>query len=298
MWTLLMSVAMAEPDPAAVNEVIDELHRAAADADSETYFGLFSDDAVFVGTDRTERWTMSEFRAFAEPHFAEAPAWVYESVRRELSFDARGKVAWFDEDLRHAKYGEVRGSGVLVRQGKDWRVAQYVLSFPIPNEVAGDVVAQVIGFGGDKLPTPFTADEIRAAWRPGTQIVFRIRDGEATTRQRWTVTGADDSGGTTRFDTLDGDGEVLGASSEAGSTWAELRDHAAFERASTVHTTEMLDSPLGPLHCQRFDVSGADERISRFWFSPAHPGPPVLMQVVVGDAVVYEMAQVAREHVP
>lgn len=156
-WFLMLPPdAGAAPDPAAmraeVDAVLDALHRSAAEADAATYFGLFAEDSVFIGTDATERWDLPAFRAFAEPHFAEPPAWVYTPQRRDVSFDDRGRTAWFDESLRHERYGEVRGSGVLVRRKHGpWQIAQYVLSFPVPNEVALDVVARIAS-AGEVLP--------------------------------------------------------------------------------------------------------------------------------------------------
>lgn len=35
------------------------------------------------------------------------------------------------------KYGECRGSGVLLREGGEWRIAQYNLTVPIPNDLMG-----------------------------------------------------------------------------------------------------------------------------------------------------------------
>lgn len=149
MVPLLAGFALAgTPDPQPVHEVLDALHMAAATADAETYFGLFHEDGIFVGTDATERWTMTEFKAFAEPHFETAPAWAYTPVAREVHFGPKGRVAWFHETVRHDRYGDVRGSGVLTRHGPDWKVAQYVLSFPIPNEVASQVL-DLVGRGAD-----------------------------------------------------------------------------------------------------------------------------------------------------
>ncbi|MFK7927260.1 MAG: nuclear transport factor 2 family protein [Myxococcota bacterium] len=146
MIPLLAGFALAgTPDPKPVNDVLDTLHAAATQANEETYFSLFRPDGVFIGTDATERWTVSEFKAFAKPHFETAPAWAYTPVAREVHFGPKGRVAWFHETVRHARYGDVRGSGVLTREGSDWRITQYVLSFPIPNAVAGDVLDLVKG---------------------------------------------------------------------------------------------------------------------------------------------------------
>ena len=130
---MMWMIGLATATPPEIDEVLDSLHRAATEADADTYFGLFTPEAVFIGTDPTERWSLEAFRAFAAPHFQEAPAWDYRPVERHVS--VVGRVAWFDEVLEHDRYGRVRGSGALVRAGRRWRVSQYVLSFAIPNEV-------------------------------------------------------------------------------------------------------------------------------------------------------------------
>ncbi len=131
-------------DPVALERsaaaTLDQFHAAAAKADGETYFGLFAEGGVFLGTDRTERWSVEKFRAYAEPHFSAGRGWTYTSKERHIKLSADGEVAWFDERLDHADFGELRGSGVLIRKGGAWSVAQYVLSFPVPNDVARQVI--------------------------------------------------------------------------------------------------------------------------------------------------------------
>jgi ketosteroid isomerase-like protein len=41
--------------PATPEEVLDALHARASAADFDGYFELYTDDAVFLGTDATER---------------------------------------------------------------------------------------------------------------------------------------------------------------------------------------------------------------------------------------------------
>ena len=127
----------------AVEGVLDSLHDAAAKADEERYFGHFAPAATFIGTDAKERWSLVEFKAFALPYFQRETAWTYVPFERHIAFSADLRTAWFDEKLRNEKYGETRGSGVLVEQGGKWRLAHYVLSFAIPNEAAEDVVKRV-----------------------------------------------------------------------------------------------------------------------------------------------------------
>lgn len=131
------SHAMASTD---IDAALDGFHTAASKADGETYFGHFHKDGVFLGTDKTERWTVEAFRAFAEPYFSKGKGWTYISQERHISLAADGRTAWFDEKLHNEKYGNTRGSGVLVKQDDGWKITQYVLSFPIPNAVAKDAI--------------------------------------------------------------------------------------------------------------------------------------------------------------
>jgi uncharacterized protein (TIGR02246 family) len=134
----------AEPSAtAAVEAVLDDWHRAAAQADEARYFAHFTQDAVYLGTDATERWTRDEFRAWARPYFAKGKAWTFTASSRHVSLSKDGTVAWFDEALATANMGPARGSGVLVKEAGAWKIAQYNLSLPIPNDVLGDVKARI-----------------------------------------------------------------------------------------------------------------------------------------------------------
>ncbi len=135
------------PDAAAreVDAVIDRLHEAASKADGAVYFDLFTPDARFIGTDATERWSLAEFRAYAEPFFARGQGWSYVPRARVVTFapvECRC-VAAFDEVLDNASYGSVRGSGVLVKTEAGWKIEQYVLSYAIPNDLARSVTALI-----------------------------------------------------------------------------------------------------------------------------------------------------------
>ncbi|MDZ7682952.1 MAG: nuclear transport factor 2 family protein [Fodinibius sp.] len=147
MATLLSCQApdqQAGDSEAAVDSVLDDWHEAAADADFERYFAHFaSDSAIFMGTDATERWTVSEFKAYAKPYFDNGEAWDFTPVERHIYFSDNGKTAWFDESLETPNLGPTRGTGVLVRQKEDWKIAHYNLSIPIPNAIADTVVGQV-----------------------------------------------------------------------------------------------------------------------------------------------------------
>lgn len=132
-----------------VERALDDLHLAAARADSAAYFTLFAPDAVFLGTDARERWTIQQFRAYAEPHFAAGRGWTYVPTERHVALSPDQATAWFDERLENAKYGECRGTGVLRRLGGAWRIVQYNLSVPVPNELLGEVAQRIRLLGHD-----------------------------------------------------------------------------------------------------------------------------------------------------
>jgi uncharacterized protein (TIGR02246 family) len=137
------------PDPAEaeIAVVLDRLNAASTAADGPAYFALFTPDARFIGTDATERWSLPEFRAYAEPHFARGRGWTYIASARVITIapiECRC-IAWFDEELVNASYGQTRGSGVLRLTDDGWKIEQYVLSFAIPNDRADEVVAVVRG---------------------------------------------------------------------------------------------------------------------------------------------------------
>ncbi len=126
----------------AVLRALDDFHDAAANADEKRYFDHFAPEGVFIGTDARERWNLEEFRAFAKPYFSRGKAWTYTPIagRRSVVFSPDGAAAFFDELLNHEKFGTCRGSGALRKVGAEWKIAQYNLSLPIPNEKMDDVV--------------------------------------------------------------------------------------------------------------------------------------------------------------
>ena len=122
----------------AIGGALDAWHAAAAAADEEKYFYYFTPDAVFLGTDASERWTRDEFRKWAHPYFAKGKAWSFKSVSRWITFAPDHTVAWFDEALDTRNMGPCRGSGVLVATNAGWKIAQYNLSITIPNDLVDD----------------------------------------------------------------------------------------------------------------------------------------------------------------
>jgi len=122
--------------------LLDSLHQSAAEANWNRYFSLYLPDAIFIGTDATEHWTMSEFEGYARP----TDGWEYTLRERTLvplTTLNGDKVLVFDELLDSASYGVSRGTGTLLLTSSGWKIAQYHLSFPIPNEIAKEITARI-----------------------------------------------------------------------------------------------------------------------------------------------------------
>jgi hypothetical protein len=123
-----------------VNKVLDTFHHAAAEADQKLYFSLLDEQAVFLGTDGTERWTKEEFSIFVTPYFSQGKGWLYQPTSRNITLIKQTNLAFFDELLENKNYGQCRGSGVLIYRDNQWKILQYNLSIPVPNALSREIV--------------------------------------------------------------------------------------------------------------------------------------------------------------
>lgn len=135
--------AAGTADSSRVAQMLNDFHQAAAQAEGKRYFDHFAPEAIFLGTDAAERWTLAEFKAFAQPYFEQGKGWTYLVKSRHVYFSQDQNVAWFDEMLENESYGVCRGSGVLLKIDGVWKIAQYNLSIPIPNALARQVVGMI-----------------------------------------------------------------------------------------------------------------------------------------------------------
>lgn len=128
-------------EEAAVITVLNDFHDAAAKADPERYLGHLTDNAVFLGTDEKERFPLiPDFTDYVNRGFA-AGGWDYYSINKNITFSRQGSVAWFDEtSISNGNGGHFRGSGVLEKIDGEWKIAQYVLSFLVYNELWEEVL--------------------------------------------------------------------------------------------------------------------------------------------------------------
>jgi len=131
-------IAQNTSEKEIINTMLVSWHKAAANADFDTYFDKMTLDAVFIGTDATENWQNSEFRAFSKPYFDKGKAWTFTTLERNIYLDADKDIAWFDEHLK-TQMGICRGSGVVIKVNDIWKIKHYVLSIAIPNENVSEI---------------------------------------------------------------------------------------------------------------------------------------------------------------
>ena len=132
---ILIFLLIYKGDKEQISEVLDYLHLFASQAKGNEYFELFDDNAVFFGTDAKERWPKSKFKEYAMERFKTGTGWTYKSISRNIYIDNDNNTAWFDEELKNEKYGVFRGTGVLVKKNNSWKITQYNLLLPIPNDL-------------------------------------------------------------------------------------------------------------------------------------------------------------------
>ena len=130
---ILILINFQEKDK--INIVLNNLHRYASEANGELYFNLYDENAVFFGTDAKERWTIDQFEEYALKRFDNGDGWTYYPISRNIYLDEDKNTAWFDERLKNEKYGTFRGTGVLTKKNNEWKINQYNLLLPIPNEL-------------------------------------------------------------------------------------------------------------------------------------------------------------------
>jgi len=140
LFTVYISPIIAqEKAEEHINTTLNNWHNAAAEANFNNYFDLFTDDAIFIGTDATEHWDKKAFQVYAKPHFDKGKAWSFTALERHIYFSDDKKTAWFDE-LLNTQMKICRGSGVLVLLNGKWKIKQYVLSMTIPNDTSDAVI--------------------------------------------------------------------------------------------------------------------------------------------------------------
>ena len=137
---LVPGMSLADNQRDAIDALIDGLHQDAHEGNFQTYFDRYAPDAVFLGTDKSERWTIDQFKVYAKPAFEDGHGWTY-SVK-ERNWGGEGNTRWFDEVLLNEKLGHCRGTGVIELIDGEWKIAHYALTMLVPNDIAAEVGTQ------------------------------------------------------------------------------------------------------------------------------------------------------------
>ncbi|NJC25746.1 nuclear transport factor 2 family protein [Neolewinella antarctica] len=118
-------------------------HRAAATADSATFFDAIAADGYYLGTDKGEHWTKAEFLGFAAPYFARGKAWDFTAAERHIFYTEGQTIAWWDEVL-DTWMGPCRGTAIVeLSEEGHWRIKHYTLSMLVPNDKVQDVIKAI-----------------------------------------------------------------------------------------------------------------------------------------------------------
>lgn len=139
------TACVAQQQHADIHAFIDAWHHAASTAQSNKFFDAIADDGIYIGTDKTERWTKEQFKSFAKPYFDKGTAWDFKPYDRDLHVTSDGKSAWFSE-LLTTWMGVCRGSGIMMKADGRWQLKQYHLSVTVPNELVRDFITLVENF--------------------------------------------------------------------------------------------------------------------------------------------------------
>lgn len=140
--TRRMRACPHEMDPkreAAINNLMDNWHKAAAKANEDVFFGSMTDSAIYIGTDASERWVKPDFMEWSKAFFERKSAWKFKPSKREIYFSADGRTAWFEEQL-DTWMGVCNGSGVLTHTETGWKIEHYHLSVTVPNDIIKDFI--------------------------------------------------------------------------------------------------------------------------------------------------------------
>jgi hypothetical protein len=139
----------------------------------------------------------------------------------------------------------------------------------------------------DHLPTPYTAEEIRANSPVGRKLRALVTRAGVEPYVRVTqITWADAVGWRGDGWTETPDGRRLTEPEREEATWLELQGHASMPAATTRIDEETIDLPGGRYECLRY-TRDEGESVDTFWFAKSEPGAPVRFEKRVGGELVF-----------
>ena len=120
-----------------IDSLINEWHHAAAIADEKSFFGFMTKEAVYIGTDTSERWQRDELAEWSKKYFDRSSAWAFTPISRNITFGPAKNIAWFDE-LLDTWMGVCRSTGIVELVDDKWKLVHYQLALTLPNDKMAD----------------------------------------------------------------------------------------------------------------------------------------------------------------
>ena len=130
--TLALQFQLLAQNKQELDSLMNTWHQAAAQADAELFFGLMTEEGVYIGTDATERWLRDELKEWSKKAFERSSAWTFTAIERNWHF-LSPEVAIGDE-LLETWMGTCRSTMVLKKVEGQWLIFHYQLSVTVPNE--------------------------------------------------------------------------------------------------------------------------------------------------------------------
>lgn len=149
-------------------------------------------------------------------------------------------------------------------------------------------------------PTPYTAEQIRAACPTGLRIVYLMDIlKEGRNKHIFAFDECDEKG--TRFTLVQTteEGQVSDMGRSERRSWADLQRHASTPKAQTTVATETITVPGGTFPCMRYTVKRLDpergEIADTLWFAYELPGPPIRWTKSIAGEQILEMTLLERK---
>ena len=84
LFLAFISLPIFSQEKEKIQQQLNNWHQAAAAANFDDYFGLMTENSVFIGTDASENWNFSEFKEFSKPYFDKGQAWDFTPLERNI----------------------------------------------------------------------------------------------------------------------------------------------------------------------------------------------------------------------
>ncbi|MCB9548298.1 MAG: hypothetical protein H6706_20980 [Myxococcales bacterium] len=123
-------------------------------------------------------------------------------------------------------------------------------------------------------PPPFTAQALAASYRPGRTWRFAISTADGPRYEAITYRERTADGVVLESQDVDADGKPRGEPRRQPMAWTALEAHAHWPAAATTRTEEPTKTPYGAHRALRYTIQ-TDHAVTRAWFDPALPGPPI-----------------------